>query len=232
MDHILELIENLSADITMNFALMFNPNKRDFVHEIYDMMFEARKKFYFGMNITTLRDGDIVDPRYTAEDLAWQKKAIKKFNDLAKSLEGQFPPRRKDKYSNPVIHYAEEDGEIKPLKSTNRTLELASGLLKFKGMYCTAFTNLLRIEADGRCKGMVCGDDKAICNIFNENCFPKIRDKLIHCVRCTKSVCGCAANDPIPKFKSEEEAKKYVAFAQKRQAELFAEYDAAQAKMI
>lgn len=229
MPHILELIENLSENVNMHFALMFNPAKREFVHEIYDTMFEYRKKYWFSMNVVTLRDGARVDPRYTPEDFAWQKKAVKQFNELTKSLASKFPARRKSKYSNPVICDIDDNGDIKTVNFGNRTLALADGLLKFKGMYCIAHAALIRIQDSGRCKGMVCGDDKIICNIYEKNCFQAVRDKLIHSVRCTKGICGCAANDPIPKFALEEDAKKYVEFAQKRQAELFDEYAAAQA---
>ena len=225
MAHILELIETLSGDINIHFSLMFNPDKREMVHEIYDTMLEYRKKFWFNMNVVTLRDGDIVDSRYTPEDFAWQKKAIKQFNDLVKSVAPNFPERRKKKYSNPVIHVIENNGEIKTINQGNRTIELADGFLKFRGMYCIAHAYLLRIEEDGRCKGMVCGDDKIIYNAYEENSLLAVRDKLIHAVRCTKRVCGCASNDPIPKFLSEEEAKKYVEFANQKQAQLFAEYE-------
>lgn len=228
MDHILELIENLSADIDISFSLMFNPDKREFVHEIYDTMFEYRKKYQFSMNVVTIRDRDIVDPRYTQEDFDWQKQAIKKFNDLAKSVSAQFPPRKKAKNSDSVVRIIEDNGEIKTVKSVNRTVELASGLFRFKGMYCISHAVLLRVFENGDCKGMVCPNDKNDCNIFNEGSLMAYQDKLIHFVRCNQRNCGCAANDPIPKFALEEDAKKYVEFAQKRQAELFNEYFAAQ----
>ena len=224
MDHISEIIENLSADITMNFSLMFNPDKREFVHEIYDTMFELRKKFWFGMNVVTLRDGDIVDTRYTPEDFAWQKKAVKQFGELVKSVASKFPPRKKPNRPWYIIRDIEDKGEIKTVKQGNRTLELADGLLKFKGMYCIAHAATLRINANGRYMGMVCGDDRTIGNIYEKNSLYALREKLIHSVKCTHRVCGCAANDRIPKFASEEEAKKYIEFAQKRQAALFDEY--------
>lgn len=228
MEHILKLIENLSGDINMNFSLMFNPAKRDFVHEIFDSMFDYRKRYWFNMNVVTLRDGDRVDPRYTPEDFAWQKQAVKKFNDLVKRVAPGFPDRRKLRHSIKVIHDIEDNSKLKTLQAGNRTLELADGLLKFTGMYCIAYAGILRINANGRYMGMVCGDDHTIGNIYEEKSLLNFRDKLIHPVRCTKRVCGCAANDRIPKFAFEEDAKKYLEFAQKRQAELFDEYIAAQ----
>ena len=221
MAHILKLIENLSGNINMKFSLMFNPDKRDFVHEIYETLFECRKNFWFNMNVVTLRDEDRVDPRYTPEDFAWQKKAVAQFNALVKSLASQFPPRKKPAHSRTVIRDIEDNGEIKTVPSKNRTLELADGLLAFKDMYCVAHAAVLYIEPSGSCRGMVCGDDKAICNIFKKNALLNFRDNLIHYVKCTRRVCGCSANDPIPKFASEEDAKKFVEFAQKKQTALF-----------
>lgn len=229
MSHILKLIEKLSGDINMNFSLMFNPAKRNFVHEIFDAMFEHRKKYWFNINVITLRDGDIVDPRYTPEDFTWQKNATKKFSELVKSISNQFPPRKKLRHSIQVIRNTEENGELKTLKSRNRTLELADGLMKYKGMYCIAHAVVLRINANGRYLGMVCGDDRTIGNIYEKNSIYALRDKLIHSVVCKHRVCGCAANDRIPKFASEEDAKKYIEFAQKRQAQLFDEYVATHA---
>ena len=226
MNHILELIENLSADVNMNFALMFNPDKREMVHEIYEIMFEARKKFYFTFNVVTLRDGDRVDPRYTPEDFAWQKRAVEQFKELTQSVSKNFPPRRKAKYQNPIIRDVEDNGEMKTINGGNRTLELAGGLLQFKGMYCIGRASVLAIEETGTCRGMVCGDDPLIdVNIYEETNPEIFHDKfIIHSVKCNRRVCGCAANDPIPKFASEEDAKKFVEFAQKRQSLLFDEY--------
>ena len=227
MDHILELIKNLAGDVILQFELMVNPDKRERVHEFYETLLEYRKKYWFQMNVVMLRDGDRVDPRYTPEDFAWQKKAQKQFNDLAKSLSSKFPPRKKVKHPKSVIRDVMENGKIKTMKQGNRNLELIDGWLNLKGIYCISHANILRIQADGQFRGMICGDDPFIGNIFEENCFQNLHDKLIHAVRCTHNICGCIGNDTIPKFASEEEAKKYVEFAQKRQAELFAEYDAA-----
>ena len=225
MAHILELIEKLSSDINIDFTLMFNPDKRDMVHEIYDTLLEYRKKFRFRMVVTTLRDGDMVDPRYTQEDFDWQKKAIKQFDDTAKSVVlNSSVPRRRGKFSNPVIYDVEDNGAIKTIERGIRTIKLSEGFLKFKGIYCIAHAYLLFIDEAGRCRGIVCNDARYIANVFEKNSLMNVRDKLIHAVRCTKNVCGCAANDPVPKFASEEEAKKYVEFAQNRQAQLFEEY--------
>lgn len=229
MAHILELIEKLSQDVRMHFVLMYNPVKREFVHEIYETMFEYRKRFPFTMNVVLVRDKNGIDSRYTPEDFAWQKKANTQFAEMEHSLAFEVSFKKQKKFPLTVFHEIEENGEQKIITVKNRTLNLNNGLLNFKGMYCVSYANRLAISADGSCKGMVCNLDSSLCNIYDKDCFKVVRDKLIHAFKCSMSLCGCAANDRIPKFASEEDAKKYVAFAQKRQAELFDEYDATQA---
>ena len=224
MDHILELIENLSRDVILQCELMVNPDKREMVYGIYETMCEYRKKYQFNMNVVMLRDGDRVDPRYTPEDFTWQKKAVKQFGELVKNVAPNFPPRRKVQHPKQVFRDIEENGKVKTVKAGNRNLDLTNGLLNFNGMYCIAHANVLRIQADGRFRGMICNDDPLIGNIFDENCFQTIGADLIHIIKCKHKLCGCIGNDTIPKFASEEEAKKYVEFAQKRQAALFDEY--------
>lgn len=225
MSHILELIETLSRKVTLNFLLLFNPNKRDFVHEIYDILYQYRKKYWFQMSIITIRDGNKFDPRYTPEDFTWHKETQNKFRDLEKNVSAKLFAQRTDRYLNALFRETEENGEFKTgvMKRTDQFEDM----FNFKGMYCMAHSTVLRIEEDGNCRGMVCGDDKIICNIYEKNSLLAVRDKLIHVIKCTRPLCGCAANDPIPKFASEKDAKKYVEFAKKRQAELFSEYDAA-----
>ena len=223
MAHILELIENLSADIKMHFAIMFNPDKREFVHEIYDMLLEYRKKYWFGMAVTMLRDGARVDPRYISEDFAWNKAANEGIRKLVQSV-NLSPPQNKSWRGMHLFTDTEENGEKKTLTNVDYNLKYSNGLILFRGMYCMAHAALLSVSADGRCRGMVCGDDPIICNIHEKDSLLAVRDKLIHPVKCKQALCGCSSNYRIPKFASEEEAKKYTEFAQKRQAELFDEY--------
>lgn len=224
MKHILELIENLSSDIELSFALMFNPDKREMVHEIYDNMIDYRKKFQFYMKIDTLRDGDRIDPRYTPEDFAWQKNAIANFAAVARNFNSKFPERKKLKHLIQVFRDIEDNNEVKSVNAGDRNLEFNKGLFQFKNMYCVAHSSVLRIEETGDCRGMVCGADPFIGNIYKEDFFEKIYGKLIHFVKCDRQHCGCSVNDCIPKFASEKDAKKFVEFAQKRQMDLFDEY--------
>ena len=229
MDHILDLIEKFSKNTSIQFALMFNPEKREMVRDIYKTLLECRKNFPFTMAVTTLRDGDHIDPRYTEEDLNWQKKTATEFQSVVKSVSGKVPmPKNTRKHWVKVFHEIEDGGERKIIETKNRTLNFKNGLLRFQGMYCVTYATCLHIVSNGFCRGIVCNVDRPLGNIYKEkDIFKKVRDKLIRCVKCPLHTCGCVANDRIPKFASEEDAKKYIEFAQKRQAELFAEYDAA-----
>ncbi|MBE8950433.1 MAG: radical SAM protein [Quinella sp. 3Q1] len=226
MAHILNLIERLARHVHIKFALMFNPAKREMVYEIYETLCEYRKKFYFQMDIPLIHAGDRIDPRHTQEDFDWQKKAIKQFNDIVKKSTLKSPAV-KYKYTL-LFRDMEVNDKIKHVRiGGSRAQEIAEGLKRFKGMYCTSCVSVLRIHEDGRFKGMVCSDDPYIGNIFEENALLPLRDKLIHPVKCSYNICACPVNDGIPKFASEEDAKKFVEFARNRQMELFAEYDAA-----
>ena len=224
MNHILELIENLSADIRIHFSLMFNPDKRDFVHEIYDIMLEQRKKHWFNMRVAMLSEGANIDPRYTPEDFTWQKAANEGFRNLVKSVNLSQPQRKRAYRGLQLFTDIEDNGEKKTLTNVDYNQKYVNGMVLFKGMYCVACVYLLSIWPNGWGNGMVCNDDRVWHNIYSKNCFQPVLNKLIHAVKCTKSNCTCSANYPIPKFASEEEANKYVEFAQKRQTQLFDEY--------
>ena len=223
-DHILELIENLSNNINLHFFLMFNPAKRELAHEIYDALLEYRKKFPFTMDISLIRDGDRFDPRYKEEDFAWHKKALAQFKELVKTVNVKVPIWKKNRYPLPkIIRDIENNGKITTVNQ-NRSSDFAKGLLNYRGMYCLAYTSAIAINPLGRCGGMICGVAPRICNLFEKDAFIALRDNLIQAVPCYRNICGCSNNDGIPKFASEEEAKKYLEFAKKRQAELFDEY--------
>ena len=79
----------------------------------------------------------------------------------------------------------------------------------FTGMTCVAGTNCIKINADGSVRGMLCGLDRSTCNIFEEN--PFLHEDWMHGVFCTRAICGCGVNYPIPKFKSPDDAQKFIA---------------------
>lgn len=221
MAHILELIENLSNNVYIIFSLMFNPDKREEVYLIYDILCEYRKRFPFFVFVDMLRDEDHIDPRYTQEDFAWKEKTVEEFNALIENSKPTFMPSKLPKHFLRVFHDIELDGERMVIDTGNRTVNLANGLLKFTGMYCIAHTNILRIEEDGSCRGMVCGADPIICNIFEKGSLKAARQKLIHAIVCPMKICGCPSNDAIPKFSSRLEAARFIEVVDAKQQALF-----------
>ena len=223
MNHILEHIKNLSEDINISFILMFNPAKREMVHEIYETLFEQRKKYIFKACVFFIRVGTNLDSRYTEEDFAWQKEANARFKALEESVNLPTSHRKKIPHPENLFHQIEDNGEIKTLENVDVTLK-KSGFFNFSGMYCMANTASLRIEENGLCKGLVCEYAPYICNLFEKDALIAIRDRLIHALKCPVPMCGCSANYRVPKFASEEEAKKYLMYAHNKQNALFDEY--------
>lgn len=221
MDHILELIENLSNDVRLTFALMFNPAKREMVKSIYKTLFEYRKNFPFTLNINFIMDKDHIDARHTEEDFAWQRKATADFRDLVNQTDVTFSPTVTPKHTRNIFCDFENDGNREVVIGMNRAEKLSRGLSVYKDMYCVSNAAMLRIEEDGRCLGMVCWADKILCNIFEENSLFENREKLIHAVKCPLQTCGCVSNHCIPKFSSKEEADIFVEIFKEKQLRLF-----------
>lgn len=225
MDHILKLIENLSPTLRISFSLMFNPDKREMVHSIYKTLLEYRKHFPFSMNVRLLREGDKLDPRYTQEDLDWQKKTTEEFNTVVNSVPNvKMAASKKGTHQHNLFYDVEDNGERKILHENDHNLKLTNGMLKFTGMFCIANSAVLSIGEGGYCNGMVCGTDPLLCNVFEENSLMKNYGNLIHAIRCPLNICGCASNDPIPKFASAEEAAGFIKVATEKQCRLFLDY--------
>ena len=171
MEHILKLIENLSNDIELAFNLMFNPDKREEVKLIYDILFESRKMYPFEMNSFLIRQGVRLDSRYTENDLIWQQQA----NDYFKALEKAIPLSRFQarQFKRPAhvfsyFHDIEDNGVIKTVDNVDRSLKYTNGFFDFNGMYCMAGTNVLGVEEDGRCRGMVCWLTPYLFNLYED----------------------------------------------------------------
>ena len=223
MEHILKLIEKLSGKVNFFFNLMFNPAKRDMVHEIYDILYEYRKHFLFGLIIATIRKGDAIDPRYMPEDFIWQEQAQKDFSKLYNDINFHVQYPRKKQHRMRMFHEIIDNGELKVVETREDGFaeNLKKGLCDFSGMYCIANTANLRIEENGLCRGMICGLVPNICNIYQEGSLKAVRDKLIHAVQCTRKCCGCPTSNFIPKFAFPLEAMRFMEVAHARQEALF-----------
>ncbi len=222
MAHILELIETLSKDVTLTFALMFNPVKREEVHLIYDILFEYRKIFPFSVNIDPIFEADgSFDPHYIEEDFSWRKVAATKFRALNEAVSSKVPIIKRNKHRSRVFYDVEQDGERKILATTDTVSKYQNELQKLTGMYCSANTGVLNIQENGICNGMVCFADPSLFNIYEEDSIKAVREQFIHAVQCPMPICSCNVNDRIPKFSSIEEAQHFIEVVRAKQSALF-----------
>lgn len=228
MTHILELIENLSRDISIFFPIMFNPAKREEVHLIYDILYEYRKRFPFEMEVIPIRIPSGLDPRYTSEDILWIKETVEQIRALQENVKLKVPLSRKKLHTMHMFHDVEDNGERKIIETTSNNLNLVEGFKSFTGMYCVANSTCLKVEETGLCRGTIYQCSPNMCNIYEEDAFKAVRDNLIHAVQCPFPVCGCDTSNYIPKFSSPEEAIGFMKVFGAKQKALFDEYDAAQ----
>ena len=229
MAHILEIIENLSSDVSLYFPLMFNPAKREEVHLIYDIMYEYRKIYPFDMEVVTIRIRDNVDPRYVPEDLLWQEEAIKRFTELKSVAKLKVPFPKKPARELHMFHDVEDKGERKIVDTENFTYNLRKGFCSFTNMFCTANTSNLRIEENGLCRSMICPYGIGLFNIYEDGAIKAVRDRFIHAIKCPKNICGCPTSNFSPKFASFQEAQKFMEIFDAKQQKLFDEYAATHA---
>lgn len=223
MSHILELIELLSRDVDLRFALMFNPAKREEVRLIFDILFEYRKMFPFHLNIDMIfLLGGSFDPRYTQEDFNWREAATAKFRDLEDAVASKIPNIDKSKHSHRYFYDVEQDNERKVIEDNDTASIHQNGLCEFAEMYCLANTSVLNIQEDGLCNGMVCNFDPILCNIYEENVFaqPDVLDAMFHAVKCPSKICSCIVNNRIPKFSSYEETVRFIGIFREKQLTL------------
>lgn len=226
MEHFLELIELLSNNVNLYIPLMFNPDKREEVHLIFDILCEYRKRFPFNMEVKTLRLSNSVDPRYTDDDLQWIQETIKYFHALERAV--KVKSTKKLPVMMNMFHDIEIDGERQVVETVNLDPNYTNGLADFSGMYCVANTANLRIEENGLCRGLICYLPPNMCNIYEKDSLKAVRDNLIHAIQCNKKLCGCPSANYVPKFSSPEEAIGFMKVFGAKQKALFDEYDAAQ----
>ena len=175
VERVVELVERFSNRTYLEMRVMFQPDLFEKIEAMTDILCNLRKDYFFCMEVGLLREGwptfDKYDRRYTQEQFEWAEKTKKKFDEVAiegpqwtkaypKSTEGEFLMERNVR-GVVESHKRISESELKEL----------TGCV-FTGMTCSAGANIIRIEVDGRVKGMVCVLDHLAhhnCNIFEEN---------------------------------------------------------------
>lgn len=217
MEHIIEMVETLSNKVFLRFALMYNPEKQKIVEEEFKILMDLRKKYPFTVDVVMLRPtaederGKIpYDIRYQDVHFLWQRNAHEDFLLLSKNAP---PISYEDEYRYNIFYDVADEGGRKIVCGYENRLN------NFKKMFCLSGSHLLRIEADGRTRGMVCWGGGQKYNIFQEN--PYLHEDFIQVVECPANSCGCRSNMHIPKFFSKDEAEAFANICRDKQKRLF-----------
>ncbi len=227
IERVVELVKRFSNRIYLNIRVMFQPDLFEKAVAMTDILCSLRRDYSFDMEMGLLREGwptfDKYDHRYTQEHFEWAEKTKKRFDEVA-IVGTQWTKACPKTTKEELLVVRNVRGVVEKYEQISQSefQELTGSV--FTGMTCCAGTNIIRIEADGRVKGMVCvldHLDRLNCNIFEEN--PFLREDWIHGVQCTKSRCGCSVNYCIPKFKSPVAAKKFIEKKRLEQKKLMSE---------
>lgn len=210
LENIIEFTLYCANMLRIHFELMFNPDKRGYVHAVFKKLCLLRESVPFSLRVAQLREPPLfatVDTRYTPDDFAWMDKANQEFYAIAKKS-GIFPQWRSNTQSKGLWDIV-QNGERNLVTFSDRNQAMRNGLLNFKGMWCTMGTGLIAIDPDGTVRGAQCRlASRSRYNIFKNN--PYDDPNFMGLVRCSEPNCGCGANDLIPKFADKDEALEFL----------------------
>ena len=220
VERVVELVKRYSSRTSLHIILLFHPEMVDKATTVADALCDLRRDYPFDHSVNMLReppDFDMLDSRYTQEHFNWKEKLMERLRKI--KAEGPKMPENQQKIICQKFFVERNVNDSIVLEPRLSVSELGKRTgFRFTGMTCCAGTNVVRIRADGRVSGMVCGLDRPKYNIFEEN--PYLREDWIHGVQCTKNRCGCNINYRIPKFRSPAEAEKFIAEKKRLQKKL------------
>ena len=211
-EHFSGFIRTLSDKARINIPLMYNPERRDYVREVFSIFYELRREYSFSFNVVLLQnppDFDIDDVRYVEDDFMWEMLANRKIEQL----EALPATPAVQKRHNALFWDMVLDGRrvFEEYVNPNRNTLLQNGLLNFKGMWCCVGANLLSIYEDGTFGGSDCllgtVQDKTL---FDFN--PYLDGTLPKPVQCPYENCACPSNYSTPKFMHCGEAEQFLRF--------------------
>ncbi len=212
IQHIVELIKMLSRRINLEFPLMFNPEKKELVYDLYDKLLELRKQYPFHIIVQTLRQPpkfDVLDYRYTEEDFLWQREAQERFEEASRTgAENVCRARWESGFPKNFFWDVFDGSERRIVTELDRNKAFQMGYLKFKDMYCVQGSSVLSIGWDGSLRRSHCGVENAVLNIYEDISSEEMNRAYV--LKCPYENCGCGTNHPIPKFLDEEEALSFV----------------------
>ncbi len=211
VERVVELVKQYSLCTDLNIHLMFHPELVDKAMSVADALIALRRDYTFGMYPVMLREPplyDRFDSRYTQEHFNCAERIKERFG-IVHTEDPEWPNKLKTKdIGCEFFVERDENGSVEKYERISPTeLKKMTGNV-FTGMTCCAGTSIVKILGNGKVKGMTCGLNPSMCNIFEEN--PFLRQDWMHGVVCTKAMCGCAENLRIPKFRSPVAAQKFI----------------------
>lgn len=226
VETVAELVKRLSCHVCLQINLMYHPKLEKEAEYMAETLCDLRKSYPFHSKVVMLMEPpryDKYDGRYTKTHYDWAKKTMEKFNHIEKTYDAGKNSRIRG--AGTELDYVVD---CRCCGITEQHAHLSCSELEvmtgnaFTGMTCVAGSNVLWIKG-GQARGMVCMCDKPACNIYEENPFE--REDWIHGVVCTKRMCGCNVNYRIPKFRSPEDAERFIAEKRGEQKRLKQEYE-------
>lgn len=211
-DKIVWLIENASNNLILSFAFMLNPEKFDYIKELFSIMLALRKSYPFVLNFDKLLEPpyfDVIDHRYTEN----HDKFISESRDLFRNAI-KDGPNKYLKITREAFWDLEDDNKITTEKCNfyDKINLRNKGLLNFEGMYCVTGSSTIEILPEGEVKGAICYAKEIVKNrkgnIFNGNPFEN--GDLISAIKCPYKYCACSLDYGIPKFYDKEEAESFI----------------------
>ena len=226
VETVVKLVKSLSRHVRLEINIMYHPELEKEAEAMVEALCDLRKSYPFHSKVAMLLEPpryDKYDSRYTDAHYDWAKKTMKRFNHVEKTYDvGKNSRIRNAGTELDYVVDCHSGGIAEQHEHLSRSeLEVMTGNV-FTGMTCVAGTNVMWIKG-GQARGMVCMCDKPACNIYEENPFE--REDWIHGVVCTKRMCGCNVNYRIPKFRSPEDAERFIAEKRGEQKRLKQEYE-------
>ena len=224
-ERIIRFVKDYANKTSLELGLLFHPEYFDALKETAEKLTELRKEYPFYMMISKLQEPpsfSSFDSRYTPELFKWAEEAEQLFKLAA--LEGPKVKHNRDEEFGRTHFFTEkETGQGVERKEYTSYAELDKDTkANFSGMYCSAGTMVMSIWPDGKTKGTRCRVAPIVCNIYEENPFK--RDDWMQCIQCTRKWCSDVANRRTAKFRSEKDAKKYIAECKKKQKNMLEQY--------
>lgn len=204
---IIDLVTSLSNYLILRLDVMFNPGKRERVHEIFELILSLRERYPFIALIDTVWNSKRTAPdsRYTPDDYKWKRENEVRFSEVAKAS-----GLKKELYASflrPIVHRSYID-EYSYSYIGNYNDALVNGTCSLTDKYCVVGSHLINIRPDARYSGAICSAAPySSTPLFDIN--PNDDPDFCKVIKCTVNKCRCMANTVLQKFLSRIEAEDF-----------------------